>query len=223
MKRFKLLVAATALLLAGSASAQNAANDSSKIAIPENLELLQTANQLVRYGYQTGNPLPLIQAAELYTAANRSALDATKTSEGAEVESSKTETISFDIDKLLADAAALAEGNETYLSLIDNIKNSATRGAYGGPKSTTERVNAHSTDTYRIRFRADEEAIVVVCGDGDTDLDLYIYDENGNLIDSDTDYGDTCVCSFTPVWTGYFTIKVKNLGNVYNRYEIATN
>lgn len=86
--------------------------------------------------------------------------------------------------------------------------------------STNEKVNAHATDSYSHKFYAGELVYIFVDGDGDTDLDLYVYDENGHLIDSDTDEGDTCLCTFTPRWTGRFTIKVKNLGDVYNRYYI---
>ena len=83
-----------------------------------------------------------------------------------------------------------------------------------------DRVNSHSTDTYRQEFYAGESVWIYVSGDGDTDLDLYIYDSNGNLVDSDTDYGDDCLCIFTPRRRGTFTIKVKNLGSVYNNYNI---
>lgn len=65
--------------------------------------------------------------------------------------------------------------------------------------------------------------MVIVNGDGDTDLDLYVYDENGNLMGKDIDYSDYCVVSWTPRWTGPFTIKIKNRGSVYNRYKIYTN
>jgi hypothetical protein len=99
----------------------------------------------------------------------------------------------------------------------------AQAGALGGGKRTVEQVDAEMTDVYNVAFYAEQEAIVEVLGDGDTDLDLYIYDENGNLIDSDTDNTDHCVCSFTPKWTGKFVIKVKNLGTVYNEYVIRTN
>jgi GPH family glycoside/pentoside/hexuronide:cation symporter len=43
-------------------------------------------------------------------------------------------------------------------------------------------------------------------------LPFIMYDENDNLIESDTDNLDTCVCTWTPKWTGEFKIKVKNLG-----------
>ena len=50
-----------------------------------------------------------------------------------------------------------------------------------------------------------------------------MYDENGNLVDSDSDYTDNCVCTFTPRWTGYFKIRVVNRGGVYNNYVLRTN
>src|SRR5689334_19047666 len=84
-------------------------------------------------------------------------------------------------------------------------------------------VSARSTDVYAIPFAGGEPALVTVRGDGDTDLDLYVYDENGNLICSDTDYTDQLICSWSPRWTGMFRIEVRNLGNVYNRYQVRTN
>ena len=52
---------------------------------------------------------------------------------------------------------------------------------------------------------------------------LYPEQEYGNLIDSDTDYTDYCVTSFTPRWTGRFTIRVVNRGSVWNRFALRTN
>ena len=99
----------------------------------------------------------------------------------------------------------------------------AFAGAVGGPKSNTDRVQANDTDRYEVEFRGGEQARVVVDGDGDTDLDLYIYDQNGNLITKDDDNTDYCICTWTPKWTGKFTIRIVNRGNVYNEYTIRTN
>lgn len=96
-------------------------------------------------------------------------------------------------------------------------------GANGGPKATNETVLSGETDSYVITFNGGELARIAVKGDGDTDLDLYVYDENGNLIASDTDNTDCCLVSWTPRWTGKFTVRVVNRGNVYNNYRIATN
>ncbi len=81
-------------------------------------------------------------------------------------------------------------------------------------------VNANSSDVYYFDFRGGYEARVTVIGDHDTDLDLYIYDENGNLIDSDIDNTDICVCTWTPRWTGRFKVKIVNRGSVYNNYRL---
>ena len=108
------------------------------------------------------------------------------------------------------------------------VNASGTSGANTGNGSRSgvnhsDIVRANETDVYNLYFRGGEEAIVIVSGDGDTDLDLYVYDENGNLIDSDTDRSDDCIVSWTPKWSGYFKIKIKNLGDVYNRYVLVTN
>lgn len=89
-----------------------------------------------------------------------------------------------------------------------------------GPAERTTKVNALSTDVYELVFRGDEITVIEVQGDGDTDLDLFVYDEDGNLIASDTDTTDRCAVSITPRWTGKFTIHVENLGSVYNKYTI---
>jgi hypothetical protein len=83
-----------------------------------------------------------------------------------------------------------------------------------------DRVMARSTDSYNVVFRAGETARVQVIGDGDTALDLYVYDQNGNLVASDTDYTDDCIVSWTPRWTGVFYIRIVNRGSVYNQYTL---
>ena len=91
----------------------------------------------------------------------------------------------------------------------------ATRGEYT--------IAAHSTRTFTRSFYAGEPARVGVHGDGDTDLDLYIYDEAGNLVAVDDDSTDICYVEWTPRWTGRFTIRIVNRGDVYNDFEIGTN
>jgi hypothetical protein len=107
----------------------------------------------------------------------------------------------------------------TLMSDLDKVQ----RGITTGETYHTDLVRANHTDVYTMRFVGGEKAEVAVVGDGDTDLDLYIYDENGNLIKSDTDYGDDCYVSWYPKWTGSFKVKIKNLGSISNRYVLLTN
>lgn len=100
---------------------------------------------------------------------------------------------------------------------------SAQAGRTRGPGIQNARVPAGGTVTLNDTFSADQVAEVYVLGDGDTDLDLYVYDENGNLIASDTDNLDVCFVRWNPKWTGGFRIVIKNLGGVYNEFTIETN
>lgn len=80
------------------------------------------------------------------------------------------------------------------------------------------RVAAYDTDEYTFRFLSGWTAGALLSGDGDTDLDLYVYDGNGNLICKSDTYGDDEGCTWSPSWSGNFTIRIKNRGSVYNRY-----
>ncbi len=96
-------------------------------------------------------------------------------------------------------------------------------GRLDGPGIAHRSCSAYGSVSYRDTFLAGRLAQISVRGDGDTDLDLYVYDENGNLVASDTDGLDYCVVQFNPKWTGRFRIVVRNLGSVYNRYTLRTN
>ena len=196
------------------------------VAIPTVENTLRVAAELSKYGYVNNDALSLIQAARLSKQAGFKLEDKKKDEveemRPAPAPGKKGGQVSLDPSKLLADAKAMANDDGVLLALIDDV-NSNVRGAVGGEEYAYSSVNAGATDVYNVTFRGGELAMVVVVGDGDTDLDLYIYDNNGNLIESDTDYSDDCVCTWTPRWTGNFRIKIKNRGNVYNRYILRTN
>lgn len=219
MKKFFLTIA-LALPLAVMAQSQEQKDPS--LPVPQAEENFRVAAELSKHGYANKDALSLIQAARLSKQAGftNDGKDAKKTS--ASESSKKDGQVTLDPAKLLADAKEMANNDGVLLALIDDVSNNV-RGAVGGPKYHVDAVNAKGTDIYDVTFRAGEIAIVTVVGDGDTDLDLYVYDNNGNLIDSDTDYTDNCVCTWTPRWTGNFRIKIVNRGSVFNRYVIRTN
>lgn len=99
----------------------------------------------------------------------------------------------------------------------------AHAGRDDSPASHSDAVARYDSDVYKIRFNGGEVARVIVSGDGDTDLDLYVYDALGNVIASDTDASDQNVLIWFPRYDANYTIVVRNLGSVYNRYEIVTN
>jgi len=191
-------------------------------ATSEVAQQLALANQLVKYGYETKTALPLIQAVQIYKKLNVTTEAKEKTTEGTATQAeniTKTDVVSFDETKILEDATTFAAGNKNLLALINDAKK-ASRSPVNGVIRHTDRVNANSTDVYTVRCRGGEPTTVIVSGDGDTDLDLYVYDANGNLGAYDNDGTDDCVVTFTPRYTGSFKIKIKNLGRVYNQYNM---
>lgn len=221
----KIVLVLTVLTLWTGAYAQiTEKKEELKGSISKPLADLRLAGDLVRYGYSRQEALPLIQALLIMNEAPTQPFKEAKTEEkNATKDDSK---ISFDYQKIMADAKAFAEGNDNLLAMIASVeaeKAGNSRGAVSGPQRAVEVVLASDYDSYSTSFIAGYLAEVAVVGDGDTDLDLYVYDSNGNLIASDTDYTDDCYVSWTPAWTGRFTIKVVNRGLVANRYVLLTN
>lgn len=98
----------------------------------------------------------------------------------------------------------------------------AEAGRVPRPGADADVVAAYGSVTYGNEwFAGCEYAQVRVVGDGDTVLRVAVYDENDNLIA--TDSGDTCVATFYPRWTGRFRVVVSNLGGVANRFALTTN
>ncbi len=216
----KTIIAALTAVVCGLSAMAQEKNPSDTVALPQDVQMMRVAGELVKYGYDKSQALPLIQAVEIYQAVGEGNFDGEKTnSESA----TKDSSVSYDINQIIADAAELADGDPNLVALVENLKNKATRGATSNYAVHRDCVRANSSDEYRIQFRGGETAIVVVSGDGDTDLDLYVYDRNGNLVCSDTDYSDDCVAVWNPRYTQTYTIKIKNRGKIANVYRMAVN
>lgn len=228
---FLAIIALSAMMVSCSKSTQTN-EEKEELAQPASQEIcaIRTANDLAKYGYEVESASALIEAANILTGVPTQILDAqVEQGENQENAIAKGQEKSFCPTALLAAAKEYAGDDAVLLAMAEKVENKmtamaeTTRGAMGGPKYAYGRVNAHSYTYYDAKFWANELAEVAVSGDGDTDLDLYIYDENGNLITSDTDYTDDCYVRFSPRWTGLFRIKIVNRGGVYNNYAIVTN
>jgi hypothetical protein len=71
-------------------------------------------------------------------------------------------------------------------------------------------LNDDSEESFTLDLDGDRNyAIVGACDNDCSDLDFWLYDENDNLIDSDTSTDDVPVVRVTPSWTGQFRVRVK--------------
>lgn len=202
------------------------------------VDIVGHAGELVKYARENESPTAMLAAVEMIRRVPLGeparAAFGTKKSEGeaalARGVKNPAPAPTFEIVSLLNEAKAWVRGNATLAGLIEvelarptAQAGGGTLGARGGVKYVSEKVEAGRSDVYDVTFVGGESAAVMVIGDGDTDLDLYIYDEDGNLITKDDDDSDNCIVGWTPRWTGKFTIKIKNLGRVYNAYMLMTN
>jgi hypothetical protein len=192
----------------------------------EELENLQLANQLAKYGYKTFSATALIEAAKIMSSVSTQELKYEDYNQGSGTKGqSKPSKEAYDLKSILTAARKYSDGDTQLLSSIAEIEkaNQATRGRVGGPGEKYTYVNGNSNDNYDISFIEGELAEIAILGDGDTDLDLYVYDSNGNLIGQDEDYTDRCYVSWVPKWTGRYKVKIVNRGPILNNYIMLTN
>jgi hypothetical protein len=230
---------ALVLLAPGAALAQdmeaamkegtNGYTDGKPADAPPALNFVETAAELAQYGLREGDPVALVSAARILVQQGASP-SSSAALEGAPAEVDTAEkdapAVAFTPQGLLGAARTLAEGDDEVTALIDATAAmmGQTRGRADGPGTFNGRVSARGTASWNLgNFVGGEAAEVRVRGDGDTDLDCYIYDQNGNLIDSDTDTTDYCILRWTPQWTGPFALRIRNLGSVWNAYVGVTN
>ena len=226
MIKRKIAVVVMSTLMSTAAFADSGSNVDSETkpqAESAAVSQLSSAATLAKLGLAQEDALLLITAAKIQKGVAVTDKPSQKTSEGGEA-SKKDGSKRLSTDQLLERATELAGNNSTLLALISDVRDEKSRGRKGGAvRGHEDAVEAHSTDTYSIAFKGGRTAEVYITGDGDTDLDLYIYDENDNLICSDSDGTDEMLCRWNPRWTGSFTVKIKNLGSIYNEYALYTN
>ena len=103
--------------------------------------------------------------------------------------------------------------------ILTAFASTAAADPVGGAQSDTGILSPGASDSYRVPLNADEVTLFKVQGDGDGDLDCYLYDDNGNLVGSDTDETDTCLVRVNPRWPEAFRFVVTNHGHIYDAYR----
>jgi len=231
MKLFKTMVLAVgvtgALAFGGQSAAfaaegTNVSQDATKTGEAV-AKLYAMARELVDYGRKNNDPLALIVAAQMRQQVGLTQVDRKPKTEGTG-DASADDTPELTVASILDEAKSMAADDETIAGLADDVTASATKGRSDGPGYNVVTLPGNSTDTYDgVSFNGGDYAEVYAEGSGRSNLDLYIYDENGNLICSDTDSSDVAYCGWTPSWTGGFNIKVVNRGSKSNKYALITN
>ncbi len=77
------------------------------------------------------------------------------------------------------------------------------------------------TDSWRIALSGDVPAELGLIGDGDSALDLTVTDESGGIICALPPGVTPALCRFTPARNGFFTVAIRNRGQIQNSYQLV--
>jgi hypothetical protein len=186
-------------------------------------KLYAMSRDLVEYGRKNKVALSLIVAAGMRQQVALKAVDR-KPKSDATAPAAADPTPELTVDAILKEAQTMSGNDPMIVAMAKDVSASATKGRSIGPGYNVVTMPGRSTDSYDlVKFDGGRYAEVYTEGSGRSNLDLYIYDQNGNLICSDTDLSDIAYCGWTPRWTGGFTIKVVNRGTNSNKYALITN
>lgn len=225
-----LLVLIAPVGTAGAQQEPNAAKGDAAAAEITAVDELALAHDLAEYGRHHDSAMALAVAAQIVAGSPQRELESLipERIAGAEEADEKHGSLTeLDPAALIEEAEGLAAGNDAVLAVIGQVEERLAERARGDVAGAgcypPFRVNARATRWFDVVMQGGRPAQLWVEGDGDTDIDCWVYDENGNLIVSDTDYTYICLLQWTPSWTGPFDVKVRNLGGVWTAVQVCTN
>ena len=83
------------------------------------------------------------------------------------------------------------------------------------------RLEGRKDNVHKMRVKAGSYVKVMVNGDEESDLDVWVYDTDGDLVGSGEEEGDQEEVSFKAKQSGIYTIRVSNLGQNINTYQLS--
>ena len=170
------------------------------------------AYNLIAYGRSEQSPQALILAAEIIGTTPIKAGEDDQFQQEQGQQAADVEAAEVSPAALLAEADRMAD-DENVRALAQSVERrlaERSRGEIDGPRQLSGGVGPNGNATWNGVFRGGELASVTVAGYGDADLDLYIYDDRGNLIVQDTSPDFNPTCTWTPIYTGKFTMQIVN-------------
>jgi hypothetical protein len=192
--------------------AETAEQDAAMVAAIENMAMAQ---RLAGIGVENGDPILLIAAARLASQVAATESDITpREPQDVAADSPGMHTA----EEMLTAARALSEGRDDLIALIDDAAAEGSRGSVYGSGYYDGYIDGGINLYYDEAFYGGEQAVVTLEGHNPSDIDLWVYDEYGNLICSSTGYSSYESCTWTPSWTGDFTIRVENEGHPQGTY-----
>lgn len=185
------------------------------------VELRQQARALLRLGRQTGNPLPLIAAAQIFQEtpvprplAVALPASAPRTPPGPSPVALPVALSVPEPADLLSEARAMARAQngaaqKETLALLEKIALSEVfiRGAAMGPQQACDALSPNVSLAYNIIYEGQERAVVAISGDGPPELQVTVADQDGNVLGKAT---DRSLIAWHPRVQGIFRVLIEN-------------
>jgi hypothetical protein len=198
--------------------------ESDKTKALENLEL---ANRLIQYGRAHKNAESLLVAAQILHDTPTEKLTV-----GHKVTGEKNEKVAPPVKMINSPKALVAEAKKLSSSPAIEALAMATlkvleenpRGALGGPRTDAFTIQPLQTINWNpITFVGGQPGVVHIANGQFGAMILEVRDEFGNLVARDNVPGTFFRCSWTPAFTGPFTIRLINIDTISFRCAMATN
>lgn len=182
---------------------------------------LLLADELFRKGLADRDPLALIQSARLQGRIALAALEAPEPdASGKALKGAPPAARPLpDPGATLDTAAALAAGDDTLLTLIDETRASAP-GPVATVRSAGSALAAGGAESWTLAFFGGAPAEVAVLA-GDRVLSIRVEDDKGQPVCAAV--APRLYCRFTPLKNGDFTVTVANPGKAPAAYGLFTN
>ena len=190
---------------------------------------LRMAADLVAYGRESKSPEALILAAKILAATPvKTEGGSAKLAEGpAKPAEASTSTESQDVDpgKLLSEAESMTDDEHVVAQIADvrKLVGERSKGEIDGPTVRQGFVGPNGVVVWTGVFVAGQLASVTIAGYGGADFDLYVFDDRGNPIARDTGPGINATCTWRPIYTATFTMRVVNCSPFGSQYRYISN
>lgn len=213
-------VAQTAAPAAAPAQAKTGENFAKDASPTEGgiVQQLLLADELAAYGRTNKDALALVVAAQIKKQIPVKEVD--RKPEGDSGSGAAKAPDNDSVDALLKEAKDVSKGDKTIVALADDVKASATKGRTSGASVSVGQITGRTDHVMRWNFNGGRFAEAALVGLTSNLFALEIRDENGNLICRNI---APAYCSWNPIWTGTFVVRVKNLGGSLAHYKLSTN
>lgn len=123
--------------------------------------------------------------------------------------------------QVLAIAQALAGEDYALQDIVYDLDAQRPHGRLPTAIKAMSDLAGGQTDTWRIALFGDVAAELGLIGDGDTTLDLTVTDDSGNVVCALPPGTTPALCRFTPARNGFFSVRIRNHGEVLNSYQLV--